>query len=166
MISMLIAKKGYRIIYEPAAYACETGSENVAEELKRKIRIAAGGIQSIVRLRSLLLPFNNAVLSFQYISHRVLRWTITPFLMIAALIMNWIILGHTDKSIYTIIFSCQLLFYLAAAIGWQLEKSKVRVKALFVPYYFCMMNYAVIAGIGRYLRKNQAVTWEKAKRKQ
>ena len=165
MISMLIAKKGYRIIYEPTAYASETGSENVTEELKRKIRIAAGGIQSIVRLRSLLWPAGHAILTFQYISHRVLRWTITPFLMIAALIMNWIILGHTDKSIYTIIFSCQLLFYIAAWAGWRLEKSKVRVKALFIPYYFCMMNYAVIAGIGRYLKKSQSVTWEKAKRK-
>ena len=43
MISMLIAAKGYRIIYEPQAYAMETASENVTEELKRKIRIAAGG---------------------------------------------------------------------------------------------------------------------------
>ena len=38
MISMLIAKKGYRIVYEPMAYATENGSENVQEELKRKIR--------------------------------------------------------------------------------------------------------------------------------
>jgi cellulose synthase/poly-beta-1,6-N-acetylglucosamine synthase-like glycosyltransferase len=36
MISMLIAEKGYRIVYEPEAYATETASENVSEELKRK----------------------------------------------------------------------------------------------------------------------------------
>ncbi len=166
MISMLIAKKGYRIIYEPAAYASETGSENIGEELKRKIRIAAGGIQSIVRLRSLLIPYPYFVLSFQYVSHRVLRWTITPFLMIAAVIMNWIILGKTNETIYTVVFALQLLFYIAAYAGWRMEKSKVRIKALFIPYYFCMMNYAVMAGIKRYLQKNQAVTWEKAKRKQ
>lgn len=84
MISMLIAQKGYRIVYEPAAYATESSSENIKEELKRKIRIAAGGIQSIVRLPKLLNPFAFPVLSFQYISHRVLRWTITPILMILA----------------------------------------------------------------------------------
>jgi biofilm PGA synthesis N-glycosyltransferase PgaC len=42
MISMLIAKQGYRIVYEPEAYAIESASENVSEELKRKVRIAAG----------------------------------------------------------------------------------------------------------------------------
>ena len=80
---MLIATNGYRIIYEPEAYAIETASENISEELKRKIRIAAGGIQSIVRLKSLFNPFNNPVLTFQYISHRVLRWTVTPFLLLS-----------------------------------------------------------------------------------
>ena len=69
MISMLIAAKGYRIVYEPEAYALETASENVTEELKRKIRIAAGGIQSILRLKNLFNPFRYPVLSFQYVSH-------------------------------------------------------------------------------------------------
>ncbi|MGZ3829370.1 MAG: glycosyltransferase family 2 protein, partial [Mucilaginibacter sp.] len=91
MISMLIAKMGYRIIYEPEAYALETASQDVKEELKRKIRISAGGIQSIIWLKSLLNPFKMPVLSFQYISHRVLRWTVVPFLMILAFILNILI---------------------------------------------------------------------------
>ena len=166
MISMRVAEKGFRIIYEPEAYAVESGSENVSEELKRKVRIAAGGIQSIVRLRALLLPFGHFTLSFQYVSHRVLRWTITPFLMILAFVLNWMILGNNQSAVYLTMFSLQLLFYCSAALGWMLEKNKVRVKLLFVPYYFCMMNYAVIAGIKRYLTKQQSVTWEKAKRRQ
>jgi hypothetical protein len=44
--------------YDPEAYAIETASVNVKEEFKRKIRISAGGIQSIVRLRSLLNILN------------------------------------------------------------------------------------------------------------
>ena len=165
MISMLVAEKGYRIIYEPEACASESGSENVTEELKRKIRIAAGGIQSIVRLKKVLNPFRNFVLSFQYISHRVLRWTVTPFLMIAALILNGIIASEYDDFIYKFLFGAQVTFYLLAAFGWVMETNKVRVKALFIPYYFCMMNYAVMAGIRRYYLKTQSVTWEKAKRK-
>jgi len=164
MISMQIAEKGYRIIYEPNAYATETGSENVGEELKRKIRIAAGGIQSIVRLKSLLNPFPNFVLSFQYISHRVLRWTITPFLMILAFVLNCII-ACTGSQLYIAILLMQIAFYAFATLGWLLERREVRIKALFIPYYFCMMNYAVIAGIRRYFLKQQSVTWEKAKRK-
>ncbi|MCE7041471.1 glycosyltransferase family 2 protein [Dyadobacter sp. CY312] len=165
MISMLIADQGYRIIYEPDAYASELASDNVKEELKRKIRIAAGGIQSIVRLKSLLNPFKNPILSYQYISHRVLRWTITPFLLILAVVLNVIIYFLFQETLYLILLLAQCLFYLMALAGWFLEKRRIKVKALFVPYYFCMMNYAVLAGLARYLNGNQSAVWEKAKRK-
>jgi biofilm PGA synthesis N-glycosyltransferase PgaC len=52
-LTLRIAQKGYRVKYEPGAYALEGPSASISEELKRKIRIAAGGIQAIVRLKSL-----------------------------------------------------------------------------------------------------------------
>lgn len=165
MISLLIAQKGYRIVYEPDAYAMEHSSENTKEELKRKVRIAAGGIQSILRLKKLMNPFRFPVLSFQYISHRVLRWTVTPFLMILALLLNiWIVLRGAGL-IYEILLVCQVLFYGASLLGWIMEQRKVKIKAFFVPYYFCLMNYAVMAGIFRYTFSNQSAVWEKARRK-
>lgn len=166
MISMLIAQKGYRIVYEPTAYAIESGSENITEELKRKIRIAAGGIQSIISLKSVLNPFNNFVLFFQYVSHRVLRWTITPFLMVVTFLLNAVIISRSHDGIYSVLFVLQVLFYGLALSGWILEKRQVRIKALFIPYYFCMMNYAVVAGIRRYFLKQQSAQWEKSKRKE
>jgi biofilm PGA synthesis N-glycosyltransferase PgaC len=166
MISMLIAKQGYRIIYEPEAYASEQSSDNIKEELKRKVRIAAGGIQSILRLKPLLNPFVYPVLSFQYISHRVLRWTVTPFLLIICLILNLIICIEQSEPLYMVILMAQILFYSMALAGWVLEKRKIKVKALFVPYYFCVMNYAVLAGINRYVSGSQSAIWEKAKRKE
>jgi cellulose synthase/poly-beta-1,6-N-acetylglucosamine synthase-like glycosyltransferase len=166
MISMLIAKQGCRIVYEPMAFATENGSESIQEELKRKIRIAAGGIQSIVRLKALLNPFGNFVLSFQYISHRALRWTVTPFLMIFALLLNVLIVaGPFIPMIYKALLICQVGFYLLALAGWVFEKRNLHIKILFIPYYFCMMNYAVIAGIRRYMEGSQSAVWEKAKRK-
>lgn len=165
MISMLIAKKGFRIVYEPEAYATETSSANIKEELKRKIRIAAGGLQSIIWLKSLLLPFQQPLLSFQYISHRVLRWTVVPFLMIAVFILNILIVAETSSLIYQLLLIAQILFYSATLLGWILEKQQIKIKALFVPYYFGVMNYAVIAGIFRYLFGEQSAAWEKAKRK-
>lgn len=165
MISLRIAEKGYRIVYEPEAYAMETASANVSEELKRKIRIAAGGVQSVLRLRKLLNPFRNFVLSFQYISHRVLRWTITPFLLILALILNVFIVIETRVLFYELLMGGQIAFYVLAVMGWIFEQRNIRIKALFVPYYFCIMNYAVLAGIWRYVFLEQKVTWEKARRK-
>jgi biofilm PGA synthesis N-glycosyltransferase PgaC len=166
MISMLIAKKGYKIVYEPEAYASETASEDVKEELKRKIRIAAGGLQSIIWLKSLLLPFKLPVLSFQYISHRVLRWTVVPFLMILVLVLNILIVARNDGVIYQLILLGQIAFYGMSVLGWIMMARQIKVKIFFIPYYFSMMNYAVIRGIFRYLSGNQSAIWEKAKRKQ
>jgi len=165
MISMLIAMQGYRIVYEPQSYALETSSENVTEELKRKIRIAAGGMQSILRLKSLFNPFKYPVLSFQYISHRVLRWTVTPFLLIAVFILNIFLALQSGDTFFKLILLGQVLFYVLAVTGFVMEKRQIRIKVLFIPYYFCVMNYAVLMGIIRYFSKKQSAVWEKAQRR-
>ncbi|SDG99650.1 glycosyltransferase family 2 protein [Mucilaginibacter sp. P25] len=166
MISMLIAAKGYRIVYEPEAYATETASENVSEELKRKVRIAAGGMQSILRLKKLFNPFPYPILSFQYISHRVLRWTITPFLLILSFILNVVLALKPGETAMQGLLLAQILFYLLALLGLIMEKRQLRIKVLFIPYYFCVMNYAVLAGIIRYFSTKQSAVWEKVQRKQ
>lgn len=165
MIAMRIAENGYIIAYEPGAYAMETASADVSEELKRKIRIAAGGIQSILRLKKAANPFHQPLFTFQYISHRVLRWTITPFLLILVLILNAVIAWQTHSGFYQVIFILQVIFYLLALLGYYFESKNIRIKALFIPYYFCVMNYAVLAGMLRYIRKNQSAAWEKSRRK-
>lgn len=168
IISLRIAMQGYTIQYDPEAYAIESPSANVKEELKRKIRISAGGIQSVVRLLPLLNLFKYGILSFQYISHRVLRWTLAPLGLIIILITNFLItlnIGFTEfSSIYTWLFWGQILFYLAALLGWYLEEKKIKVKILYVPYYFFIMNLAVYLGFFRYIKKQQSVNWERAKR--
>lgn len=165
MIAMRIAEKGFIIAYEPNAYALETASADTKEELKRKIRIAAGGMQSILRLKKSANPFFNPLLTFQYISHRVLRWTVTPFLLILLFLSNFIIILGSASLFYHLVFGAQAIFYLLALAGYLFEKRNIKIKAFFIPYYFCMMNYAVVAGIFRYFRKKQSAAWEKSKRK-
>ncbi|MFW5755232.1 MAG: glycosyltransferase [Tangfeifania sp.] len=168
IISLRIAQKGYKIAYTPNAYAEETASLNVKEELKRKIRIAAGGIQSLSRLSGLLNPFKYGVLSWQFVSHKVLRWTVAPVSLFLLFFVNgWIIWQNnswTDPGFYTLFFWIQALCYLLASVGWFFENRKIRFKLLFVPYYFVSINYASLRGIFRYFRKKQPASWEKSKR--
>lgn len=166
MIAMRIAEKGYIIAYEPKAYAMETGSADTAEELKRKIRIAAGGIQSIYRLKRAANPFINPVLTFQYFSHRVLRWAVTPWLIVMFFMLNILIcISYPESILYFFILALQISFYLAAITGWLLERKKIKLKIAFIPFYFSMINYAVIAGTFRYFKGAQSAAWEKSKRK-
>lgn len=166
MIAMRIAENGYIIAYEPNAYALESASADSSEELKRKIRIAAGGVQSFYRLKKAANPFFNPVLTFQYFSHRLLRWLLTPWLMIILFLLNiLIVIRYPESGLYILTLCMQLFFYLAALLGWFLESKKVRLKAAFIPFYFSMMNYAVIAGTFRYYNGSQSAAWEKSKRK-
>lgn len=167
VISLRVAQKGFTIQYDPDAYAIETASANVKEELKRKIRISAGGIQSIIRLRSLLNIFKYGTLTFQYISHRVLRWTLAPLSLLLMLPIGLALAIENNIfsfQFYTILFWLQVIFYFAALLGWYLENQSIRLKILFVPYYFFIMNLSVFLGLKRYLKGSQTVNWERAKR--
>lgn len=163
VMTMGIAAEGNKVVYEPQAYAEEGQSASVAEELKRKIRIAAGGIQSIIWLSPLLNPFKHGWLTFQYVSHRVLRWTLAPLALPIVLFLN-IWLYQAVGGAYVWILYAQIAFYIAAVLGWILEKKHIKIKALFIPFYFCMMNYAMFKGFFRFMKGNQSVIWEKAKR--
>jgi poly-beta-1,6-N-acetyl-D-glucosamine synthase len=163
VMTMGIAMRGYRIVYEPGAYAVESSSASISEELKRKIRIAAGALQATWRLRSLLNPFKYGVLTFQYISHRVLRWTIAPLALPILVILN-VYLAISSSLIYDTLLGCQISFYFFAFLGYIFERKELKIKAFFVPYYFCVMNYAMYRGFFRLLGGRQSVVWEKAKR--
>lgn len=166
MLSLRIAGKGYRIAYCKEAYATETASLNMEEEEKRKVRIAAGGLQSIRRLRPLLNIFRYGWLSFQYVSHRVLRWTITPFVLLLLVPLNiiLIVLKAEPEWLYQLFAAGQALVYLTAIVGWYLARRSVKNKLLFIPYYFLFMNVNVFKGMN-YLRNFDGnAAWEKAKR--
>ena len=161
-LSMRIVERGYRTVYEPEAFAMETGSVSVKEEEKRKVRIAAGGIQSVVKLAGLLNPFKYGVVTFQYVSHRVLRWTLTPLLLPLVLVVN--IMLFNVHAIYEILLCGQISFYVLSLIGYLLKGRKIRFKSIFIPYYFSFMNWAVYRGFLRYIGGKQSAVWEKAKR--
>lgn len=161
VLSLRICSKGYVTAYEPSAKAMETASLNIAEELKRKVRISAGGIQSVLRLQTLLNPFKHGWLTFQYLSHRVLRWTLVPVFLVLMPIVNLFLM---DNPFYQLSLFFQVAFYSLAILGYVFEKKGKKFKALYVPYYFSFMNYAAILGFKRFYSNQQAVTWEKAAR--
>jgi biofilm PGA synthesis N-glycosyltransferase PgaC len=162
-MSLSICAKGYRFMYEPDAYAIETASASVKEEWKRKVRICAGGFQAMTKLKALLNPFRHGILTFQYVSHRVFRWTLAPLCLPVVLLAN-AALAINGSALYSIILLGQVAFYLMALAGYLLREKKISVPGFFIPYYFLVMNFSVYAGFIRYLKGNQSVMWEKAER--
>lgn len=165
ILSMRITMQGHTIAYCRDAYAIENGSAGMKEEEKRKVRIAAGGLQSIWRLRPLLNPFRYGTLCFQYVSHRVLRWSVTPLLLFALLPLNIILLlMGASPLLYGSLLLLQILFYLTGLGGYYLSTKQIKNKFLFIPYYFLFMNINVIKSVNYLLKKRGTGIWEKAKR--
>lgn len=164
MMSMLMVADGHRIAYTSKAYATEYGSANLHEESKRKRRIAAGGLQSTWWLRRLMNPLRYPKVAFQFISHRVLRWTVAPLAMLALIPLNIALVAGGAGTVYTVILVLQLLFYLAALAGWVLARNGRKSKLLNVPAYFLFMNLNVFLGIGYLFTHSHSGAWEKAAR--
>ena len=164
VMSLRMVDKGYKIAYTADAYAMEYGSADLTEESKRKRRIAAGGLQSIWWLRNMMNPLRQPVVAFQFVSHRVLRWSITPIALLLLIPLNVLLVFLKAGNIYTWIWVLQLVFYMAAYLGYLLEQYGRRSKWLYVPYYFLFMNLNVFRGM-TYLRTHKSSgAWEKAKR--
>ncbi len=161
--SMRITLKGYRVVYEPRAYAEESASATVKEELKRKVRISAGAWQAMSRLGRAFNPFHNLIIVFSFISHKVLRWTLAPLSLVAIIPLNFYLHLHTGN-IYTVLWYGQILFYIFTLLGWLFENNKVHIKLLFIPYYFFMTNWCMFVGFMRFVRGTQQVNWERSVR--
>jgi len=164
MMSMYVVKDGKRIAYTPDAYAQEYGSANIHEESKRKRRIAAGGLQSIWWLRGMLNPFKQPLVTFQYVSHRVLRWSLTPVTMVLLLLSNIALVTLGSHPFYTVMLILQLLFYLMAFAGWLQNHYGQQNKLLYAAYYFVFMNLNVFRGMAYLKSHAKSGAWEKAKR--
>jgi biofilm PGA synthesis N-glycosyltransferase PgaC len=159
IISMRLVQAGWRVIYEPNAVAWEAPLHTLHGEWQRRTRIAAGGIQAIRRLSGLLAwPWNR--ITWQYVSHRVLRWAVTPVLLPLVLVVN---LALWSIPIYRLLALTQIGFYLLATIGfWQARAGK-RSGVVYAAFFFVFTNLAALVGMGRGVTGRQPVTWAKTR---
>ncbi|MEO6612386.1 MAG: glycosyltransferase family 2 protein [Chitinophagaceae bacterium] len=165
IISMQVCLQGYKIAYEPRAFAVETASVSLQEEEKRKVRISAGAYQSIRYLRDALNILKHPLLAFQFISRRVLRWVFCPFLLVVLFLTNILIAVYEPGvDFYMTILFLQAGFYLLALSGWFMLRSGKNAGLFAIPFYFIFMNYCQVKGFARFLKKRHTVLWEKSLR--
>jgi cellulose synthase/poly-beta-1,6-N-acetylglucosamine synthase-like glycosyltransferase len=165
VISARINLKGYRIAYEPSAYAGEQPSASIEEERKRKIRLSAGAFQAMIIVKELFNFVKHPVLFFQFFSHRFLRWTLVPLSIPMLLAANFVLIAGADhEPFYTGMFVVQLIFYLFAIRGFSGRSDLKGEKVSKICYYVLFMNYAVYLGFIRFVKGEQSAIWEKAQR--
>lgn len=156
LIPMRIVRRGYRVLFEPSARAYDQAAATADMEFTRKVRTLAGNFQLFAREPWLLNPFLNR-LWWQTISHKAGR-LLGPGCLVTALAANLLLLS---QPFYRWTFAAQVALYTAAAAGYLMRNARKRFLFLNVPYLFCLLNWAVVAGFFRFVNGRQRVTWER-----
>jgi cellulose synthase/poly-beta-1,6-N-acetylglucosamine synthase-like glycosyltransferase len=156
VIPMHIISKRKRVVFEPRALAWEKGVESIPEEFRRKVRIAAGAAQGLIRGN--VWP-KNAPARFWYIflSHKFLRW-LSPLtgilLVITALFTRQSLVAKVVLWFMAVVV---LLALLRTITGWR--------NALFTaPFYFLFGQIAMAIGLFKGISGTQTVLWKKINR--
>jgi cellulose synthase/poly-beta-1,6-N-acetylglucosamine synthase-like glycosyltransferase len=153
LLPMRIARRGYRVVFEPEARAYDQAPASPAGEFARKVRTISGNFQLLARERW-LLGFGNP-LWLQTVSHKGLR-LLTPALLGLAFAANlWLL----DRPAFRLLFLAQLAFYAIALFGHALRH--VRIPGLAAPYVVCMLACATAVAFFSYVTGHQTVTWSK-----
>ncbi|QNA45292.1 glycosyltransferase family 2 protein [Lacibacter sediminis] len=153
-----------KVQYAANAVSTETASPSLTDEWKRKVRIAAGGIQSLSLLGKALNPLLYPLLAFQFFSHRVLRWMFCAPALLFLFLSNLLLVLTNAGEVFLWLMILQILFYIFALIGWQLARNNRSFFLFNIPFYIVFMHAAMLAGIVRYANGQQSVLWEKADR--
>jgi cellulose synthase/poly-beta-1,6-N-acetylglucosamine synthase-like glycosyltransferase len=155
LIPLRIARRGYRVVFEPAARAHDQVSTSTRQEFARRTRTIAGTFQLFVRERWLFNPLANR-LWLQTMSHKALRLMLPP--LHVALLMANVALATLDP--YRWILAAQLAFYAAALLGCARRRAGRRPIFVSVPHTICLLSWATIIGFLRMVTHRQPVTWE------
>jgi len=160
VISMNVIRQGRRVVYEPAAVAHENGTPRALQEFRRRVRVSAGGVQSLKR--GDFPPLTRPVELWQFVSHKLLRW-VGPLLLVLLLGSN-VMLWQAGWFYRTLLLG-QVAFYLVAAVGTaSVRFRKSRIGG--IPFYFVMSHVAMAVGIVKGVANRQRVTWVQADRRE
>jgi len=156
-ISARVVTQGYRLVYEPEAVSYENPPISSDLEFWRKVRVANQSMNGILHLREALNPFKYGFYGIELLSHKVLRYLV-PFFLLIAFVIN--ILLSLDSDFYKIILLLQILFYVLAFIGYKARNLNLgRVKIFYGPFYFCLANIAVLLGAIYLISGKRITTW-------
>lgn len=157
VIATEIHLQGLRTVYEPEAISMEDTNKQGKDELRMRIRVISQTLRALNKYQEVFSLARHGMFAFQMISHKALRYVV-PFLLIGALIINWLLI--TESTIYYSTFLGQTALYFSAFVGWAAERLKIKIGPLAIPYYFMLVNVASIGGILRFMNGGTQVVWE------
>ena len=159
-ITFSLVRQGYRLVYEPSAVSTELASCSLEDDYRVKVRMIAGGFQTVqLHWRALLPPRD--LFAWAFLSHKLLRWLI-PLCLLAFLTAS---VALRQEPVGAFLLAAQVGFYGLALLGWMGRRRAALPAWKYLPLYFGLMNVAALVGLRRFLGGDGINTiWKKAAR--
>jgi cellulose synthase/poly-beta-1,6-N-acetylglucosamine synthase-like glycosyltransferase len=152
ILPMQIVADGYVAKQDNRIMSVELETADEAMDWQRRVRIAAGNLQQVLRLKRMLLPHYGGI-AFTFISGKALR-VVMPFLMMVALAGSLILAPF--HQIFLLLAVIQISIYVLVFIQTKLQTNNKLLKVLI---YLVNGHAAGMIGALTYLFKNNHSAW-------
>ncbi len=149
-------KIGLRGISDPMAIGYYPDIKDKSKEFNRKVRTVVRGLTVFFNHLEFLNIFKFGLFSYMYLCHKLLRWIVPIFLLIA--FSTGIYLIESDY-VYKVLTAFQLAFYIMALTGIAIPELN-KVKLMKIPSFFVMVNISIVVAWLRYLKGERIVLWQ------
>ncbi len=157
LICTVVYRQGLRSVYEPNAICYEATNQQANKEMAMRIRVISQTFTDLWTNRAAMNPFRYGFYAVELISHKAMRYAVPLFLLTllpAAAVLSF------GSTIFLLICAAQAAFYLAALIGWLVEKIGIKSIVLTIPLYFVLANLASVRGFIKFLNGEHFAAWE------
>lgn len=148
-------KMGLRGVSDPLAVGLYQDINDQKREWDRKIRTVVRGLTVFFRHVELLNVFQYGLFSYQLFCHKLLRWLV-PFFLILAFVSN-LALIHSSFN-YGVLLLLQLSLYGFGILGLLRPKMQ-EITLVRIPVYFLAVNASILFAWWRYLNGQRILTW-------
>ena len=157
-IGWAIVEKGYRIAYAAAAISEESDISDWKLAFRRRVRVAAGSVQSALRLLQQGKKGWQLAFWWEVISHRILRTLVAPYCLILLLLSNACLISIGP--FFGALFFVQLIAYFMTALYCMFPTGRFVSGLLIWPVFFILAHFAMIKGAWLLLSGRATVLWE------
>lgn len=151
---------GYVAVSSPKVLGYYQDIKDDSKEYRRKVRTVIRGISAIFTRPDVLNPFVYGGFAFQVWSHKIMRWLV-PWFMVLALMSNLMIVHK--HWIFQAALSLQVLLYILALTGYLLPASR-NAALVKIPFFFVQVNVAIAQASLQFMTGKRVTVWKPSQR--
>ncbi|VVS94080.1 glycosyltransferase family 2 protein [Desulfoluna spongiiphila] len=151
---------GYRGVSDPKVLGYYKDIADPDKELERKVRTVVRGLTVFFESRRFLNPFRFGLFAYQLLGHKLCRWLV-PFFLVIAFGANLVL--ALSSFFFCLLFVCQAVFYGIAAAEY-VRKVPFAHSVLRIPGYFVTVNIAIALAWKLYWSGHRIVMWTSSER--